>query len=286
MNRPSSIANVERPGNGHRAPIEPTWQIACAVLRMASSVRSMPAVSSARRPVRVLIVLLVAIAVGVWWYLRGPSGAASRAPAAEQRAAPPPAAATGVGHPIEAAALQDAASQRSTARAKRDALREQILRQLAQRPAASSGGGRASGAAAGSSSEPASGGLRNRLDELHQPVVDQVNRDFMPLASECIEQAQARVPQLAGMIGLSMETVADEQLGAVVDVAEPAPSSQIVDPLLFECLRESAFSLSLPPPPIGGRMKVMITLRVDPPSGAGSGSPRAAAVRSAVRQRR
>lgn len=232
----------------------------------------MPAVASTRRPVRVLIVLLVAIAVGVWWYLRrgpsGASGAASRDPAAEMRAAPP-AAATRVGQSTESLAANDAAAQRSTARAKRDALREQILRQLAQRPVAPSGA--PSPAAAGSSSDPASGGLRNRIDELHQPVVDEVNRDFMPLASECIEQAQARMPQLAGMIALSMETVADEQLGAVVDVADPAASNQIGDPLLFECLRESAFSLSLPPPPTGGRMKVMITLRVDPPSGPGSG---------------
>ena len=233
----------------------------------------MPAVASARRPVWILIALLVAIAVGVLWVLRrgpsGASGAAARDPVAEARAAPP-VAATGVGQSTESLAPTDAAAQRSTARAKRDALREQILRQLARRPAAPSGGA-PSPAAAGSSGDPASGGLRNRLDELHQPVVDQVNRDFMPLASECIEQAQARVPQLAGMIALSMETVADEQLGAVVDVADPAPSNQIGDPLLFECLRESAFSLTLPPPPTGGRMKVMITLRVDPPSGPGSG---------------
>jgi hypothetical protein len=234
----------------------------------------MPAVSSTRRPVRVLIVLLVAIAVGVVWYLRrGPSGAASRAPVAEDRAAPPAATATEVGHSTETVASQDAAAQPSTARAKRDALREQILRQLAQRAAAPSGGGSSPAAAAGSSSDPSSGGLHNRLDERHQPVVDQLNRDFMPLANECIEQAQARMPQLAGMIALSMETVADEQLGAVVDVAEPAPSSQIVDPLLFECLRESAFSLTLPPPPVGGRMKAMITFRVDLPSGTPSGTP-------------
>jgi len=225
-----------------------------------------------------LIVLLIALAVGVVWYLRrepsDPSGAASRDVTAEARAAPP-AAATGVGHATEVAASQDAAAPRSTARAKRDALREQILRQLAQRPAAPSGAPSPT-AAAGSSSDPAPGGLQNRIDDRHQPVVDQMNRDFMPLANECIEQAQARAPQLAGMIVLSMETVADEQLGAVVDVAEPAPSNQVVDPLLFECLRESAFSLSLPPPPTGGRMKVQITLRIDPPGSSagpsGSGS--------------
>lgn len=216
-----------------------------------------------------LIVLLVAIAVGVVWYLRrGPSGASARG-ADEPRAAPT-AAATGVRHSIGPVASQDAPDPRSTARAKRNVLREQILRQLAQR-AAASGDAPSRAAAAGAASGPAPEGLHNRLDELHQPVVDQVNRDFVPLASECIEQAQARVPQLAGMIALSMETVADEQLGAVVDVADPAPGNQIGDPLLFECLRESAFSLTLPPPPIGGRMKVMITLRVDPPSGPGSG---------------
>jgi hypothetical protein len=237
----------------------------------------MPAVASARRPVWVLIALLVAIAVGVWWYLqRGPSGAsgaASRASAAEPRAARAPAAATGVGQSTEslAAAAKEAAAQRSTARAKRDALREQILRQLAQRAVAPSGGARSPAAAAGSSGDPASGDLRNKIDDRHQAVVDQLNRDFMPLAKECVDQAQQRTP-VTGLIALAMETVADEQLGAVVDVAEPAPSNQVVDPLLFECLRESAFSLSLPPPPTGGRMKALITLRMDD-SPSGSGGP-------------
>jgi hypothetical protein len=232
--------------------------------------------------VRVLIVLLIAIAVGVVWYLRrGSSGAASGAAAnasasapVQERAAAPPAAATGVGHSSEVLASQHAAAERSTARAKRDALREQILHQLAQRAVAPSGGTPAAGSSTDPPSDPASGGLRNRLDERHQLVVDQLNRDFMPLANDCVEQAQARTPQLAGMIALSMEAVADEQLGAVVDSAEPAPSNQVIDPLLFECLRESAFSLTLPPPPTGGRMKVMITLRPDPPPGSGgSGSP-------------
>jgi hypothetical protein len=226
----------------------------------------------------VLIGLLVAIAVGVVWYRgsSGASGAASRDVAAETRATPPPAAATGVGHATEAAASQDAAAQRSTARAKRDALREQILRQLAQRPAAPNGGAPSPAAAAGSSSDPASEGLRNHLDERRQRVVDQLNRDFLPLAKECVDQAHQRTP-VTGVIALAMEAVADEQLGAVVDIAEPAPSNQVVDPLLFECLRESAFSLILPPPPTGGRMKALITLKMDDspggPGSSGSGHP-------------
>jgi hypothetical protein len=232
------------------------------------------AVSSARRPRWVLIVLLVAIAVGVVWYLRrAPSGAAAGSGATDPRAAAPAAAATAVGHAGEAPVSQDAAAApRSDARARRDALREQILRQLAQRTAAGGSGAPSAAPAAGSSSEPAPGGLRNKLDDRHQSVVDQLNRDFMPLAKECVDQAQARAP-VTGLIALAMETVADEQLGAVVDVAAPAPTNQVVDPLLFECLRESAFSLSLPPPPAGGRMKALITLRMDdsPPGPAGAG---------------
>jgi hypothetical protein len=224
------------------------------------------AVSSAQRPRWVLIVLLVAIAVGIVWYLRrAPSGAAAGSGANGPHAAAPAAAATAVGHAGEAPVSQDAAAApRSDARARRDALREQILRQLAQRPAGGSGA-----PPPGAASDPPSGGLHNRLDDRHQPVVDGLNRDFMPLASECIEQAQQRAPRLTGMIALSLETVADEQLGAVVDVAEPGARNEVADPLLFECLRESAFSLSLPPPPTGGRMKTEITMPIDPPQGSG-----------------
>jgi hypothetical protein len=231
-------------------------------------------VSSTRRRAWVLVVaLLAAMVVGVAWYLRrGPPGAAAEAGAVAARSASPPAAAIGVGPGTEAASPRDAPApgQHSDARAKRDALRAQILRQLAQRPATPSGG--STSPPSGSSNDPPSGGLRNRLDDRHQAVVDQMNRDFMPLASECVEQAQQRTPQLAGMLALSMEAIADEQLGAVVDAAELAPNNQVVDPLLFECLRESAFSMSLPPPPTGGRMRVEVTIRIDPGSGSGSGS--------------
>lgn len=228
---------------------------------------SMTSVAAARRSVCILVVLVI-VAVIAWYLRRGSSAGMVEAPAVPGRA-PPPATAIGAGHPTEAQAPRDAAAiQRSDARAKRDALREQIARQLAQRPAAASTGSASPPAAL--PSEPPSGQLRNRLGS-RQQLVEQLNHDFMPLASECIEQAQARAPQLAGMLTISMETIADEQLGAVVDVADPSPRNNVADPLLLECIRESAFSLSLPPPPTGGREAFEITIPVDA-SGSGSGS--------------
>jgi peptide/nickel transport system permease protein len=41
----------------------------------------------------------------------------------------------------------------------------------------------------------------------------------MPLAKECVEQAQLRTPGLKGAVVLAVETVADDQVGGVVDVA-------------------------------------------------------------------
>ena len=101
------------------------------------------------------------------------------------------------------------------------------------------------------------GNLRDKIGG-RPALLERLNRDFMPLASECIEQAQERMPQLAGMLAIGLETLADEQLGAVVDAADPAPGNRIMDPLLLECIRESAFSLSLPPPPGSGREKFEI----------------------------
>jgi hypothetical protein len=97
-----------------------------------------------------------------------------------------------------------------------------------------------------------------------------LNQDFMPLASECIEQAQARTPQLKGMLAIGLETIADEELGAVVDLADPAPTNDVLDPLLLECIRESAFSLTLPPPLTSGREKLEITLPIEPAPDTGT----------------
>ncbi len=88
----------------------------------------------------------------------------------------------------------------------------------------------------------------------------------MPLAHECIDLAQQESPHLKGTLALDIETIADPQLGAVIDVAGAAPSNEVVDAVLLECIRESALSLRLPPSSATGREKFMLTLRVEPES--------------------
>ena len=229
-----------------------------------------------RRNVLVPLLVLVLIAAGVAWYLRrGASGMVAEVPLAgdgsASGAAEAPAAAgergEGGGGGAVAASGAGSADARREARAKRDALREQIARRLANR-AAGPGSGPAPPPPRSPTDPRPAGNLVDNIGG-RQALVDRLNHDFMPLASECIEQAQERTPRLAGLLVIGFETLADDQLGAVVDVADPTPRNQIADPLLLECLRESALSLSLPPPPASGRDKFDLSIPVEPGSDAG-----------------
>jgi len=91
-----------------------------------------------------------------------------------------------------------------------------------------------------------------------------LNQDFMPLARECIELAHEEAPGLAGMLALSVETLAGEELGAVVEKAEAAPRNQVWHPGLLECIRETALSVTFPPPLVSGREGFELTLRIEP----------------------
>lgn len=74
-------------------------------------------------------------------------------------------------------------------------------------------------------------------------AVKQLNKEFMPLASECIEQAKARTRGLRGMLSFTMGIAPTENGRAIVASIKPRPDNQIVDPELFECVRESSFAL-------------------------------------------
>jgi hypothetical protein len=226
-----------------------------------------------RRNVLVPLLALVLIAAGIVWYLQRRSSSADQDEPADRggagsAGAAGAAASTAGGAGAAAGSNARPPSSRAEARAKRDALREQIARQLASREA-QAGSGSAAAAPPRSPTDPRPPG--NLVDRTggHQEVAERLNRDFMPLASECIEQAQARTPQLSGLLVLGFETMADEQLGAVVEVADPTARNTIADPLLLECLRESALSLSLPPLPANGRDKFELSMPVEPAGDAG-----------------
>jgi hypothetical protein len=155
-------------------------------------------------------------------------------------------------------AAAGSSAPRKDARAERDALRERIVHALEHqaRPTSSAPPTPTSGL------PNAPGNLTNRIGDRRQPLVDYLNDDFMPLAGECIDQAEARDPRLKGMLAISIEIVADEQLGGVIDWAEPAPTNRVSDQELIECIRQSALSVILPAPLITGREQFEITLRI------------------------
>jgi len=66
-----------------------------------------------------------------------------------------------------------------------------------------------------------------------------------------------------GALAIEIDAVGDEALGAVIDAVEFPAANTIVDGELLECIRESALTMSLPPPAQGGRTGFMITLDVD-----------------------
>ncbi|MBC8070949.1 MAG: hypothetical protein IAG13_21665, partial [Deltaproteobacteria bacterium] len=112
---------------------------------------------------------------------------------------------------------------------------------------------------------PAGEGLTDRIGG-RDALLDGLNHDFMQLAGECIEQARERKPELRGMIALELELVADAELGAVVEQTSFSDRNEVDEPELLDCIRETALSTTLPPPPEGGREAFMLTMPVGEPT--------------------
>lgn len=98
-------------------------------------------------------------------------------------------------------------------------------------------------------SESGGEGLKDKTGGWGKEIAKQLNRELMPLASECVELAQVRNPKLAGNLVVEltlapMETpqgrAADR---AFVEAVKPAANNEIHDAELLECLRQSSFAL-------------------------------------------
>lgn len=99
----------------------------------------------------------------------------------------------------------------------------------------------------------------------HAYLVGVLNEQLMLLVDECHTLARETHPDISGMLDLNVEILGDEDIGGVIDSLEPAPTNEIADPGLLECVRESLLSVTLPPPKTGGRDAIMLSLRLDPP---------------------
>ncbi|HEY6560381.1 MAG TPA: hypothetical protein VI072_24020 [Polyangiaceae bacterium] len=84
----------------------------------------------------------------------------------------------------------------------------------------------------------------------------------MPLAKGCIEQAQERTPHLSGMLWIDVEIAAAEDVGGVIDRAEPGANNDLRDTELIECIRQSALSVVFPKTLTTGREPFTLSLRV------------------------
>ena len=98
----------------------------------------------------------------------------------------------------------------------------------------------------------------------HAYLTRVMSQELMPLADECYELARAQRPELAGMLLLDVEILGDEEIGGVIDSVEPGAANEIVDPGLLECVRESLLATPLPPPELGGRDQISLSMRFSP----------------------
>lgn len=111
-------------------------------------------------------------------------------------------------------------------------------------------------------------GAVDRTGELGEEVRI-MNREFLPLVGECLDQARERNPRLRGMMAVSLKIATDEDFGAIFEDVQAAEGNELHDDELIECVRQSAFTLRLPAARLSGRDGIMLTVphRID--AGAG-----------------
>lgn len=149
--------------------------------------------------------------------------------------------------------------------ARREAKRKSILRSVAEHRRAH--GGSQDEPEAAREEDPAAeaepGNIKDRIGG-RDALMDALNRDFMPLADECIAEATARLPELEGMLAIGVEVVGDAELGSVIETVSAGELNEVDDALLWECMEQTALSTMLPPPPEGVEEEAfMLTLPIE-----------------------
>lgn len=105
----------------------------------------------------------------------------------------------------------------------------------------------------------APGGMKDRTGKLG-PEVKALNQQLLPLVGQCFDQAKERGVRGRGMLAVEVKFAGAEGIGRIIESVEPTASNAIGDPELIDCVRQSAFTVDLPPPTSDGASDVMLTM--------------------------
>ncbi len=189
---------------------------------------------------RLAALLVVALALVVGLFLR-----------CRREVAPTPVARSTAPAAPEAALPAPLADNRAEERRARDAMRAQILEALRRRDA-----GRPVAASPAPKNAPATPPPRDeepppgRYDPEY--IREVFHNDMFPFLKGCYDGALKRRPRLAGKLVLSFKIVGDPEVGGVVEDADFAEDSDLKDPEMETCVRESLMTITFDKPPSGG----------------------------------
>jgi hypothetical protein len=190
----------------------------------------------------VAIAVIAVLAMVVWWRDRPPAAAR----AGDVRADAPRAAVRGNDDGAAVAGTQargrEPIDDRSSANAP-------VTSDVAPTHAARAPGEKASRTRAilpvpaPASRAPAPETLVDRTGWGSDRMMRQLNKELMPLVSECVEMAQARKAGLHGSLIVQVVVAPADEGNAIVAGVTPRADSQVDDPELIECIRQSSFAL-------------------------------------------
>jgi hypothetical protein len=223
------------------------------------------------------VVVTLLLAILIWWRdehsgversteaLSPPSSAVNRspgevtavptarpvAPAVPPSIVPPARSAAGVRRPYEPPPLTEAMRER----------RRRVLDSPASRAPAP--------APAPSPSGEAQGTMKDRTGKLG-PEVKALNQQLLPLVGQCFDQAKERGVRGRGMLALGVKFAGAEGIGRIIEAVEPVDGNAIDDPELIDCVRQSAFTVDLPPPTADGASEATLTIPFEGAPDAGA----------------
>ncbi|HWO08119.1 MAG TPA: hypothetical protein VNN80_01525 [Polyangiaceae bacterium] len=223
------------------------------------------------------VVVTLLLGLLLWWRdertsverateaLTPPSGAVLRATGEVTAQPSARSVSPAVGPSIEVPAVAPPRAPRPMTEAMRERRRRVLDSPEARKPAANPA------SSAASAAQPQT--MKDRTGKLG-PEVKAFNEQLGPLVDQCFDQAKERGVRGSGMLAVEVKFAAAEGIGRVIESLEPLPNNEVHDAELIDCVRQSAFTVDLPPPTSSGGSEVMLTIPFEGAADAGAPTSR------------